>query len=125
MKVSVDDSHVDNSHSGGITMAVSDDGRLSKQGLQISTGKKFTKHPLTGIKFSEFTIPFWDAAKELVVNAHKHLYGMNSVGWDVAITPYGPILIEGNSKWDMTIFPQLTGEAPEEKYGKYFSKKRA
>ena len=82
----------------------------------------FCEHPYSGIKFSEFTVPFWDEIKDLVVYAHKHLYNMYSAGWDVAITPYGPLLIEGNSRWDMRVTPQMIGEAPIEKYEKYFGK---
>ena len=124
LKASIGDSHTDNVHSGGVCILVGEDDRLQGEARQLLTGKAFSKHPLSGVKFSEFTVPFWDAVKDLVVNAHRHLYNVHSVGWDVAITPYGPLLIEGNSKWDMRIVPQLLGEAPLEKYEKYFGKKK-
>ena len=30
----------------------------------------------------------------------RYLYGMHSIGWDVAITENGPAIIEANEDWD-------------------------
>lgn len=38
-----------------------------------------------------------------MVLAHKSLYGIHSIGWDVAITDQGPVLIEGNDNWEISI----------------------
>jgi len=39
-----------------------------------------------------------DQVKELVVRAALKYPGTRYVGWDVAITPEGPVLIEGNDR---------------------------
>lgn len=119
MRMSIDKKCVDNSHSGGLSIIVKDDGNLETTARQLRTGAQFDRHPLTGVRFSDIKIPFWEEAKALALHAHHCLYSMHSVGWDVAITPYGPILLEGNSKWDMIIAPQLADELPE-RYNKYF-----
>jgi hypothetical protein len=38
------------------------------------------------------------------------LYGIHSIGWDIAITDNGPIFIEGNDDWDGTIAMSLESD---------------
>ncbi|MBD9362428.1 hypothetical protein EBB_18320 [Methylomonas sp. EbB] len=59
-------------------------------------------HPDTGAEITAQPIPFWRTALELVVNAHKKVPEFSRfvfLGWDVAITADGPLLIETNSGW--------------------------
>ena len=56
-------------------------------------------HPVTGLKIKGTQIPFWKetiaTAKEIAkIDSRNH-----SIGWDFAITSYGPDLIEGNREW--------------------------
>jgi hypothetical protein len=37
--------------------------------------------------------------------------GFPSIGWDIAITPIGPVLIEGNYNWDV-VLAQQAGSRP-------------
>ena len=124
MKFSTDGNYVDNSHSGGISIAVKEDGTLYETGKQLSTGREFTNHPSTGFEFSTLQIPYFEAAKELVLRAHQCLYSINSVGWDVAITPYGPVIVEGNVHWGMdeslALLPQQQSQEEYEKYEKLY-----
>ena len=41
-------------------------------------------------------------AKELVLRTAKYMPGLRLVGWDVAIGETGPVLVEGNSDYDIT-----------------------
>ena len=61
--------------------------------------KRFETHPLTGIPFMGFQVPLWDEALDMVRKAARKAYGYNChwIGWDVAITPDGPVLVEGNN----------------------------
>lgn len=54
-----------------------------------------TKHALVG-----FEIPCWDAVCDLAMRAAQHFPETRAVGWDVAISPHGPLLMEGNGTWD-------------------------
>lgn len=57
-------------------------------------------HPKTKRKFQEFTIPLWESAKELVIKNAEYFKPIRSLGWDVAITENGPVVIETNIRWD-------------------------
>lgn len=58
------------------------------------------RHPVTESDILGLSIPFWRETQELVRKAALVLPGVRTVGWDVAITKNGPVLIEGNSKWN-------------------------
>lgn len=44
-------------------------------------------------------LPHWRALMDLVIKAHTEVAELNTVGWDVAITDDGPVLLEGNLNW--------------------------
>ena len=44
-------------------------------------------------------LPIGAAAKELVTSAALTFLPLRTIGWDVALTPMGPVLIEGNAWW--------------------------
>ncbi len=57
----------------------------------------YSKHPLTNESIIGFNVPMYKEACELVKNAAKVVKEVKYIGWDVAITPKGPAIIEGNS----------------------------
>jgi hypothetical protein len=54
------------------------------------------RHPDTGARIDGFRLPDWSAARGLAFDAARAFAPLRLVGWDVAIGPDGPILIEGN-----------------------------
>ena len=50
-----------------------------------------------------FIVPFWKGTLEMVEKASKQVSDVHIVGWDVAITPNGPALIEGNESFDSSL----------------------
>ena len=56
-------------------------------------------------------VPFWGAAKRLTIEAHAALDGYAFLGWDVAFTPAGPVLLEVNEAWDAAM-PQIAAQTP-------------
>jgi hypothetical protein len=120
-----DNRSVDNWNAGGIAVAIDiDTGRLREHGIQKwSYGKRAHRHPDTNILFSGYQIPYFRESVELVCNVHGYLYGMHSIGWDVAITENGPTLIEANEDWDGS-FAMCSEENFKQKFLKMFSKGR-
>lgn len=77
-------------------------GKLDDSGRIIRTlytdGRPAERHPETGAIFTDAVIPFWREARELVQQAHRKAFPrFVFLGWDVAITVEGPVLIETNS----------------------------
>ncbi len=56
-------------------------------------------------------MPFFREAVRVARELHNFLYGIHSVGWDIAIGEKGPIIIEGNDNWEITPFQAFDGSA--------------
>lgn len=111
------DCFVDNRAVGGLGVGINlDNGELMKYGFPHDAfGVKLEKHPLSNIRFEGFVLPYWSEVKELVKNAHKQFYGIQSIGWDVVITEDGPVLLEGNDDWEIS-GPQDTSGGLKKKW---------
>lgn len=100
MRLGINRSIVDNVSSGGIIVGINiEEGKLLTEAITDFThgnGRNFNEHPDTKIKFKDFQIPFFNEAKELVIKAAMFVPQVKLIGWDVAIQPKGPVLIEGN-----------------------------
>lgn len=103
LKMSTTDSHVDNTMSGGCMVGVDlRTGLLKKfaySKIKLMGVKVMTEHPVTGTKFENLVIPYFEEAKELVLKAAGIIPGLRLVGWDMAISENGPVIIEGNSDY--------------------------
>jgi len=87
---------VDNISSGGMYCPVSENGEISAEAFCDNTIEYYSVHPKTGTVFLGFQIPFYKQAIGLVTEAAKRVEELRYIGWDVAITENGPVLIEGN-----------------------------
>lgn len=87
---------VDNFNAGGMVAPIN-----IKTGTieYVAVNKKkesYEKHPITGTPIIGFQISNWKEVKELVLKAASVIPEVGLVGWDVAISNKGPLLIEGN-----------------------------
>ncbi|HNX00779.1 MAG TPA: sugar-transfer associated ATP-grasp domain-containing protein, partial [Candidatus Cloacimonadota bacterium] len=67
------------------------------------------EHPDSHIPFEGYSIPYMKDAIELCTKAHRLLFFNFLVGWDVAITDEGPIIVEANEKPGMNIVQAMDG----------------
>lgn len=94
---------VDNWAAGGLYIPISN-GRLTKFGFyKIQWAEKVTTHPNSNFEFSNKEIPFYDEAVQASIKAHNMIDNIASIGWDVAITNNGPVFIEGNDNWEISL----------------------
>lgn len=98
---------VDNFHKRGAIIHVdTESGKLEKYGhRRLETTLKV--HPISKIKFEGYQLPYWQETLEMVKKLHMLFPQFSSLGWDIAITPTGPKVIETNYHWDIAV-PQTT-----------------
>lgn len=98
LKVGQGDSIVDNGGAGGILSCID-----AKTGKVCTDGydellNRYASHPNTKIKFNGFQIPDWDGVVKLATDlAHVNLEG-RYIGWDLAYSDKGWVVVEGNGK---------------------------
>lgn len=59
-------------------------------------GEVYDTHPLTGVKFKDVYIHGVQEAFDMCVEAHKRIPQCRYIGWDVAFSENGPVIVEGN-----------------------------
>ena len=105
IRMSINNLYVDNIGSGGCYVGINlKTGELKKYGystINITGVKPLTEHPVTKTVFENFRIPFIPQVIELVIKTASYMPGLRLVGWDVAIADSGPVLIEGNSDYEI------------------------
>jgi hypothetical protein len=111
MRMAIDGNHVvDNLHAGGIAAAVDIDagtlGPASDLGADASFGW-VERHPGTDAPILGMQLPMWEDVKHFAVRAHGAFADRVIVGWDIAIIPDGPILVEGNGAPDLDIMQRF------------------
>lgn len=90
---------IDNGTSGGIVCGVDPKtGRILGPGRTLA-GASHERHPRSGFEFEGKEVPEIKLIFETAKAAHQALDTSASIGWDIAMTPEGPVIIEGNDPW--------------------------
>lgn len=105
LRVGVGGSPVDNWGAGGLIIGVDLVNRcLRGRGLyKPGTGGSVSHHPDTGVLFDGYSLPELEEAVAMVTRFHSDLSSIHSVGWDIAMTATGPLIIEANDHWNIAI----------------------
>lgn len=105
LRVGANGNTVDNWAKGGLAVEIdAEKCTLGKYGwYKVGYGTKTTSHPNTGVVFEGHNLPFLNEAIEDAKKFHRCLPGLHSIGWDIAITDDGPVFIEGNDNWELSL----------------------
>ena len=79
------------------------DGVLKPAVIMVPDGsgmKTVGIHPKTNIAIDGFRLPLWNEACVLVTETAPKFLPLRTIGWDIALTPGGPVILEGNIWWD-------------------------
>jgi hypothetical protein len=81
---------------GGFFTMLDDDGHSVGPGHTGKHKSSYVTHPDSGESIVDFQVPLWDQVLALVDEAARQIPEVPYVGWDVAVGPECPVLIEGN-----------------------------
>lgn len=100
----------DNLGNGGFMIEVDLETGCLKRGRYAPEHSMETleEHPDSHLRFVGFKIPYWEESVALCFRIAMAFPSVKSIGWDVAITEDGPLIIEGNCPWG-TRLPQGFG----------------
>lgn len=97
---------------GNAIVEIDDEGRL---GAVYTTNpgpaglQRGADNPLTGESLTGRSLPGWDDARRMVLDAAPHFLPYRALGWDVALTPGGPVIVETNTRWLPLPYPPMRG----------------
>ncbi len=112
LKVGQKGSFVDNAGSGGIIVQIDpNSGKLCSGGYDESN-VRYAAHPDTGVIFNGYQLPEFSNAVSLAKKLALVRPGCRYVGWDLAHTDKGWVMVEGNSRG------QFIGQQVCDKIGK-------
>ena len=107
------DSTNDSWNTGSVYVGIDPENNCLKEfgyySLHVKNKSLCTSHPDSGIVFKGYKIPFLKEAIELCLKAHQLLYFNFVIGWDVAITDKGPVIVEANEKPGMNAVQCVDG----------------
>lgn len=105
LRVGRGNSAADNLHQSGIAVTVDLETGQCLDATEVVdlVPRPIRTHPSSGRPLVGFRLPEWEAAKALVRSAAEEFWFCPTLGWDVAITDRGPVVVETNRLWGMDL----------------------
>jgi len=109
LKVPRGESGVDNLAKGNLVAAV--DLASGRVGVAVdgSGDARHARHPDSGAAIEGETIPHWQAVLDVGRRGAVAMSDSRALGWDIAVTDSGPVVIEANRSWCLKVV-QLPAE---------------
>jgi len=92
-------SPIDNFSKGGISCGIDMETGVLGSGVSNPGAHPTISHnchPVTKVDFAGTQIPFWEEVKKLALDLAFFFDDLNYAGWDIYVSPKGPMVIEGN-----------------------------
>ncbi len=116
IRMPVGDAIVDNAAQGAVASPIDPEtGRICGPGVRKDERLGISihhRHPTTGTALVGFQIPYFPEVLALARRAHEVFSTIHFVGWDIAVLPDGPVLMEGNAWWDVE-YLSVFGDVPQ------------
>lgn len=112
-RISVGKGYTDNGSQGGAWTVLSKEGKVvAPYFSDVPTLQFYEQHPETGFSYLGYEFPYFQESVDLCLRAAERCEAV-LIGWDVAITETGPVLIECNRAPGPTLYQrydQLFGD---------------
>jgi hypothetical protein len=100
---------IDNVSSGGICVNIDiSTGKLGDYAMSYDE-EKIAQHPDTHVAFHNVTISQWDEIRKFATVSASKMPFLTYLGWDIALTPDGPVAIEINRTPILDVMETLSG----------------
>lgn len=109
LKVGRAGSFVDNGGKGGILVGIDEKTGVLNTDGRDEYGNRYVTHPDSNIRFQDFRLPDWEDALQLCNEITPKVTGVQAIGWDLAHTAQGWVIVEGNL-FSQFVGPQITRE---------------
>lgn len=97
---------VDNWTQGGLSALIDPDTGQLGRASRLPDGAElewFDTHPDTGAPITGVEVPYWTEIRELVLHSARVLSFLEYIGWDIVVTPDGPVVLEANVNTGMNV----------------------
>ncbi len=78
-----------------------------KSALEVNTShggyRAVSRHPDSNIALEGFPIPHWEAIMDLAIRGASVFRPVRTIGWDIALSDRGPLIMEGNIWYDPSL----------------------
>jgi hypothetical protein len=107
---------IDNMSSGAVASWVDPETGALAAGRSRRDNTYTSVIPGTDREFVGYRLPHWAEVKDVALRAAAVIPWARAIGWDIAISDRGPVLIEGNAKWSPALLQMcapyglMTGE---------------
>jgi len=98
----------DSGSTGNLIARIEPDGTIAAPVAVASSGfglVRVPRHPHSAVVLAGAPAPGWDEARALALRAAEAFSPLRTVGWDIAVTDDGPVLVEGNAWWGASADP--------------------
>lgn len=116
LRIGTSGKRVDNIHSGGLVIGVSDEGFLLERAYRLGycdSKEVFLKHPDSGLLFANYELPYISDVIEIGKRLHCMTPKIGVISWDFMINEGGDVvLVEGNYMGQSVWFPQIVHGKP-------------
>lgn len=122
LRIGKQGNEVDNASQNGITVGIDHNTGEFKDYASTEEGETFYKHPDSNFVFKNHMVDDWIGIKKFTTQCASKLPQFAYLGWDIALTKEGPIVIETNLEFAIDLYQISLGGLREEFKIKYLNK---
>ncbi|HVF83719.1 MAG TPA: sugar-transfer associated ATP-grasp domain-containing protein [Sphingomicrobium sp.] len=115
---------VDNFSAGGMAARIDLDSGIMDRAVRVGRNNEVVwsdVHPDTRATIKGAQVEHWEAVKAQVVELCRTFPFLRYVGWDIAVTEAGPVIIEGNNRPGPVLFQMYQPLLKDERTREFFA----